>query len=121
MQYKRCCMGLAGLAYELICLGGYQNRNLSICEKYIVHLNTWVDLPQLVISRQRPGTILLKSMTAYCFCGSKGFHNNLNSIEKLDMENEGSWRVLPINNEIAQTYHLAAVLFEEKIVVFGGH
>ena len=71
----------------------------------------------LNIARQWPGSVLLlKPQRAFCFCGTQGFKQDLNSIERLDKD----WKILPLDSKIAHTFFLAAVQFESKIVVFGG-
>ena len=36
------------------------------------------------------------------------------------MDCEGKWKTLPLNENIAKTWHLAGVEFQGRIVVFGG-
>ena len=44
------------------------------------------------------------------------------SIEALETESEEWWRILPVDERMAKTYHLGAALFkEDEIVLFGGH
>ena len=65
-------LSISGLASELIALGEFKQRNLKICEKYIIASNKWTTLPCLNTPRQSAGSILLPSVKAFCFCGSQG-------------------------------------------------
>ena len=123
MSHKRGALSLSGLPSELIALGGWREGNsLQNCEKYLMVNNTWVGLPPLNIPRQWPGSILLKSKRAFCFCGSQGNKYSVNSIEALETESDEWWRILPVDERMAKTYHLGAALFkEDEIVLFGGH
>lgn len=58
-------------------------------------------------------------MRAYCFCGgiANGDHN---SIETTELDKKKEWQLLAISDEIARTYHLAAVPLGGQIIVFGG-
>ena len=121
MNHKRSSLSLSGLPSQLIALGGHNEGSLKICEKYEVSLQKWEELPSLNTGRQRPGSILLKSKRAFCFCGGNDMYTDLNSIESLEIEKETQWKTLTLNYQIAQTYHFAGVEFKNKIVVFGGH
>ena len=121
MSLGRSSASLSGLSSWLIVLGGFnQDDNLSCCEQYQVASNKWGGLSCLNISRQWPGSILLKSMRAFCFCGNLGFGAILNWVETLQIESEAEWRLLPLEIKIAKTYHLAAASFHNKVLVFGG-
>ena len=54
----------------LIALRGVNFNDLNSCENYLVPSNKWRQLPPLNIGRQLPGSVLPKSMRAFCFCGS---------------------------------------------------
>ena len=119
MNHKRHSISLSGLASRLIALGGVSNRGrLKYCEKYEVERNKWSELAPLNAARSSPGSILLPSKIAFCFCGSEGARKQLNSIEHLQTELE--WRTLPLNDKIVETFHLAATQYGNKIVLFGG-
>ena len=80
MNYQREGLSLSGLASEMIAAGGWnQQDTLKICEKYLVSVNKWVGLPPLNTGRQWPGSILLNSKRAFCFCGGD-LDEDLNSI-----------------------------------------
>ena len=88
---------MSGLQSELIGIGGnYNSFNVLYCEKYSVALNKWDLLPYLNIGRLWPGSILLKSKRAFCFCGI-GAKGNLNSIERLEVEQNTEWELLSID------------------------
>ena len=70
--------------------------------------------------RQRPGGIVLESMTCFCFYGSDG-GGCLNSVEKIRLEVDQEWEVLSLNRKIRGTYHIAAASFSNKIILFGGN
>ena len=82
--------------------------------------NKWVDLPSLNFPRSRPGSLVLQSRTAFCFCGSLGYGSFLNSVESLELAVEGKWSILAVNSEMKQTLHLTGASFKGAIVVFGG-
>ena len=120
MSLERCDLSLSGLSSLLIALGGWSNAGaLRVCEKYNVDRNKWSNLPSLNTSRYSPGSILLQSMRAFCFCGC-GSESILNSIERLEPHQEGGWKTLPLNDKIAKTYYLAATEYGNKVVLFGG-
>ena len=100
---------MSGLPSELIALGGFNERDLKICEKYLVFSNKWKALPPLNTARQMPGSILLSSQKAFCFCGILEDSKKLNSIESLNTETDEKWKTFPPNNKIDLTFHLAAV------------
>ena len=118
MKSKRNFLSLAGLTSHLISLGGWRGRPLKASEKYKVGSNKWSHLPSLVAGRCFSGSILLKSMRAFTFCGSLG-SKQLNSIESIQVDCEAEWRTLPLNGKIANAYDIAAVSFKSMIVVFG--
>ena len=120
MEYKRNALSLSGYSKELMALGGWDRKNLKIGEKYLVSVNKWVELPPLNIGRHFPGSLLLKSRRAFCFCGSHGPQNRVNSIESIQLAWEGEWKTLPLNGKIAKTYHLAAVPYLSRVMLFGG-
>ena len=60
---------MCGLPSLLIVLGGNNEKDLKICEKYFVNLNKWTGLPPLSTARQWPGSVLLESKRAFSFCG----------------------------------------------------
>ena len=80
MNYQREGLSLSGLASEMIGLGGWNQDTLKICEKYLVSVNKWVGLPPLNTPRQWPGSILLNSKRAFCFCGGLDEDEDLNSV-----------------------------------------
>ena len=87
MNHKRDSVSLSGLPFQFIALGGWNAGNLKTCEKYLVSINKWEGLPPLNTGRQWPGSILLKSKRAFCFCGGYNKDTDLNSIESLDLTN----------------------------------
>ena len=48
----------------------------------------WKELPLLNTPRYYPGSVLLKSLKAFCFCGSQG-KEDLDTIETIETETEG--------------------------------
>ena len=83
--------------------------------------NKWGKLPLLNTARRFPGSILLQSKIAFCFCGHhQGLRDYLNSIESLQLDWNGNWTTLPRDNRIAKTFHLAAASLFNSIVLFGG-
>ena len=120
ISQSRSCPSLNGLPSELIAIGGWNGDNLTACEKYIVNSNKWIELPSLNTARQWPGSILLSSKKAFCFCGSLAPNYYLNSVETVQTDNEVQWRTLPLNDKITKTYHLAAADYMNKLVLFGG-
>ena len=93
---------------------------MKVCEKYNVDKNKWSGLAPLNSAREWPGSILLKSLRAFCFCGSQGYAQRANSIESLETHKDREWRTLPLNDQMAKTYDLAATQYGNKIVLFGG-
>ena len=83
MNHRRRSLSLSGQASLLIALGGYNGSLLKVCEKYTVYLNKWKEFPPLNTGRAWSGSILLQSMRAFCFCGTQGPFNLLNSVESL--------------------------------------
>ena len=120
MHSKRTKSSLSGLPSLLIALGGQSVENLKTCERYLVGANKWSGLPPLNEARMLPGSLLLKSLEAFCFCGGLAPQNFINRIEKMRVECEANWRTLPLDSRIAKTYHIAGVSFRSKIMLFGG-
>ena len=107
MHQKRNMFTLSGNLSLLIALGGYDLEYLRTCERYGVDLNKWSGLPPLNTARYFPGSILLSSRRAFCFCGF-GSNKYLNSIEMLQSDKAEEWKTLPLSDEIARTCNLAA-------------
>lgn len=120
MKLKRQAGSLSGLPSLLIALGGVcQTGFLKTCEKYEVSSNKWARLPALNTARYLPGSILLETKRAFCFCGGQGDHR-FSSIESIQSNKEEGWKALPLNESIAKTYSLAAAEYRNEILVFGG-
>ena len=109
MKHKRCALSLSGLPAQLIALGGSRSANLNVCERYFVSINKWTGLPSLNTARYWPGSTLLKSMRAFCFCGGLSPGTYMNSIESLQVDKEGEWKTLPLNEKIAHSVHLVGM------------
>ena len=71
-------------------------------------------------ARRFPGSILLKSKKAFCFCGHYALDDYLNSIESIQIDSNVNWKTLAIHARIAKTFHLAAASLFNSIVLFGG-
>ena len=71
MKQSRYLLSLTGLHSQLLAIAGVGDSNsiLKVCEKYLASQNKWIDLPPLNIPRYEPGSILLPSKRAFCFCG----------------------------------------------------
>ena len=69
MSIERGALSVSGLSTQLIALGGFNIDNLKTCEKYLMASNKWEGVASLNTGRQWPGSILLKSLRAFCFCG----------------------------------------------------
>ena len=100
-------------------IGGFNEKVLNTAELFSTVTNEWSPLPRLNKARQSPGSCLLKSMKAFCFCGFNEF-SNINSIEIFSIGNDDKWSLLPIDSRVAATQQLVAVSYEESIIVFGG-
>ena len=85
---------------------------------YSLSKNKWISLGRLNLGRQYPGSILLKSKRAFCFCGELGSLNYSNEVETIQSDTE--WKILPYNRKVRKTQHLAAVSWFNLILVFGG-
>ena len=96
--------------------------SIKTCEKYFVGLNKWVGLPLLNVARRWPGSVVLESKRVFCFCGTQGGKEHLNSIERIEMGGGGGeWKLLPLNGEVAHSFQLSVVPYFNDILVFGGH
>ena len=104
----------------LIGLGGWNGGSLKHCEKYSIRRDKWADLPPLNEARFGSGSVVLRSMQAFCFCGSERVFKDTNRIEKMKIEEEGEWRSLPLDQAIRETSSLSAVQFHGHVLVFGG-
>ena len=120
MEYARVGASLSGIFSTLMAIGAYKTKNTKICEKYLIGPNKWEPLPPLNEGRACPGSLLLNSMKAFCFCGALSMSVSLNSIESLELESQSNWKALPLNEKVVQTFHLAATSFRGKILLFGG-
>ena len=95
MSQERSDLSLSGLPSLLIAIGGCTDaRNLKVCERYRIDLNMWRRAPPLNTARASPGSIVLQSKRAFCFCGRQGAERDLNSIESLEVEQKAAWRLL---------------------------
>ena len=111
MKIQRLHLSLSGFSSTLMAIGGENNAgNLKDCERYLIISNKWRRLPELNRGRTLPGSVLLKSMKAFCFCGTNlGWE--INSIEGIQIGTEEEWRVLPLNDDVALRSNLAGVSF----------
>ena len=109
---------LSGLPSELIAIGGFSKKAVSICEKYLTACNKWRGLPPLKAPRHLPGSALLETKRAFCFCGHQPAY--LNTIESIQTDTEVKWKTVPLNEKVPKTFHLAVVSTSNKLVVFGG-
>ena len=83
MRKERGMLSVSGLQSVLVAVGGWNQHSLDDCEKFLIRVNKWRELPPLNAARFRCGTVLLQSWQAFCFCGSEKADRDLNSIEKL--------------------------------------
>ena len=123
MSNKRSHHAFSGVSSELIALAGTRIMRgaLNSCERYSVDLNKWGKLPNLNTSRISPGSVVLRSMRAFCFCGANYYRKQFNSIESIQLnESKLKWRTLPLNEKIAQISKVMAVDVGTGIYVFGG-
>ena len=120
LSYCREYVSLTGLSSVLLALGGWCDANLKLCEKYVVTSNKWVPLPPLRVARHMPGSCLLPSKRAFCFCGSQGIGKDQNTIENLETELGKEWKTVVLRQRIAKTCDLGAVALKGKILLFGG-
>ena len=124
MRMERNSPSLCGWSSILLALGGQRRGTpsppLRVSEKYSITFNKWQALPSLHNPRESPGSCLLTSMTAFCFCGARTNYMHLNLIEKLQLGAEEEWKSLPVEYKISPTYLLAAVSFLGRIIIFGG-
>ena len=51
MKNKRCHVSLSGLPSQMLSLGGWNQENLKVCEKYLMERNKWIELPPLNTAR----------------------------------------------------------------------
>ena len=116
MNGKRASVSLTGLPSQILAIGGLNQKCLRRCENYDIRSNKWLELPLLNEARKLPGSILLGSLRALCFCGYRD--SKLNSIESIQFGAETKWKVIRCNVE--SNYHLACASFLNSIVVFGG-
>ena len=114
MEFKRGYLSLSGVIPQLIAIGGmdkeygvYTSNVLNVCEMYSITLNKWTRLPGLNLARCLPGTILLESKKAFCFCGRQEGYTNLNSIETLQTDSGREWAILALTDRVAPGFYLA--------------
>ena len=68
--FRRYAFSLSGISSQLIAVGGEASgSSLKICEMYSIVRNKWMELPSLNVARRYLGNTVLKSKTAFCFCG----------------------------------------------------
>ena len=87
MNQRREKASLSGVFSQLICLGGQNFEILKVCETYLINLDKWTALPQLNRARYLPGSVVLQSKKAFCFCGIQETQEQ-NSIETLQLGND---------------------------------
>ena len=97
LRSSRRALSLCGLPSLLLSLGGWNEGQLTTCEKYLISSNKWKGLPGLSTARMRAGSVLLQSQKAFCFCGTQE-HHQLNSIESLQIGLEQDWRTLALSS-----------------------
>ena len=119
MKSKRYSLSLTGLPSLLLAIAGLNEDSLSTCEQYSVILNQWSETPSLKTARQWPGSILLPSMRAFCFCGLPET-DETKPIESYQLKCDTEWKSLIFNEKITQAAQLVGVSFRNKILAFGG-
>ena len=95
----------------MIAVGGFHEVQLRTCEQYSVTGNKWKGLAPLNTARQHPGSILLKPMKVFCFCGYHDEVGELNSIERIELGCEEEWKAIPLDGRVERTFQLAGVEF----------
>ena len=83
--------------------------------------NKWALLPSLGTPRERPGTVLLPSLAAFCFCGKQDIGAYTKSVERLQVNGDLGWETLPIDDRIPSTYQLTVIPFQGSLLVLGGN
>ena len=79
-------MSLTGVSHLLLALGGSRyGKSVGKCEKYLIWVGKWANLPPLNRARDSPGSVLLSPLRAFCFSGREGLHS-VNSIETLQLD-----------------------------------
>ena len=117
LKKERESLSLCGTSSELIALGGRDRKYLQNCEMYFTSSNKWVDLPSLNIGWKSPGSLLLQSKRAFCFCGEYKFY----TIETIQIDCEAKWKTLAFENtKVLLTNSLRGVSLFNSIVLFGG-
>ena len=113
LKQQRLLFSLSGLNSTLLAVGGLNEVFLNTCELYSVRSNKWGELPPLHTPRKMPGSILLKSMKAFCFLGNASGSklSFTSSIERLQIGCESSWSVLPITKKTNNSFNLVAAPF----------
>ena len=119
MKYARGAASLSGLPSLLVVLGGWNKLNLGLCEKYSIVRDKWEEM-----AAQHPEDLLgkcsavVKTGILLLRVPKKERGNKLNERIQLDWETE--WRLVPLFYQIAKTSYLPAVSFEGRILLFGG-
>ena len=74
-------------------------------------------LPSLITARQNPASVLLESLTAFCFCGVKD-KTGVSTVERIEAADH--WITLTLSYEIPKTWSVGAAHLVGKIAVFAG-
>ena len=122
MRSRRFHHSLCGRPSLLIAVGGLNSNveRIPLCEQFFVKRNKWNELPPLCVARESPGSVLLQSLRAYCFCGDH--RGSAASLEYLEMSiHETRWKTMKLDQIESQSCSsLVGVEYEKNVVVFGG-
>ena len=120
MAQRRDSLSLSGTTTLLQAVGGWNEKTLSVCERYSVNKNKWNSFPSLKEARQWPGSCVANQEKGFCFGGFEDSGKLVNSIEILETrERECEWRVVAFTFKVSPTSHLSAVEYMGHILVFG--
>ena len=85
-----------------------------------MHSNKWNELPQINTARGWAGSVLLSEKQVFCFGGANFPSNILDSIETLNLVQDGEWREMALDFKLSPTYQAAGAEFKNRIALFGG-
>eukprot|EP01084_Bolivina_argentea_P237711 399421_1 len=109
--------------HAIYTIGGYDGNNLglSYTQKYNITASIWTEVDTINIGRYHAGCSMDITMSNIFLFGGLHNNNNLNSIEKYDV-NSNQWSELPVTLNTARRHHVCRLLpNDEQIYCMGGY
>ena len=120
MYVEKSSVGLGGRNAELACVGGKNAAGaLRTTEIYSLERDKWDVAANLHMERSWPGICFFENRAICCYCGIS--KQRLKSIERIELNSSSpKWTKIAVPAIMDATYHLKAIEYDEKVLIFGG-